>query len=575
MFAFIAIAFLSLPTGESLKGHLPRSTPVSNLDYLCRNAKGLEVCHPISEKQFIQCRTDGPPLEYSCKPGLKFSSLRQECTFAQYGDCLPDLTPEKAGKIKCPSLTRIGNGKFHCSNANRYESLCLLACRPGFKRQGLLALKCILAEGEGRWSGNPGRCVGTGSRKGCSLKDLSVRVTPVECQDCKNSQCKPGAKCLYKCANKGSSGEITLARCKNNLWTFDRESCLPIVCKPLPEVTNGVVTCTDDFSKESVCTLKCSEGSVLQGNLVSSCSNEGEWSGLLGKCSKSCPALVRANGNVRCSNGYLPQSSCQISCEKDHFRSGDRLVTCESSGKWANDLGVCLKEVTCAKIDAPKNGELFCSDSQKILSGNSPYPRGSVCHVSCASGFKLEGSSILKCADSGSWDNEVGACVSKCNKGRPAAPKHGRWECDGGADTTCHLKCSTELATGPSSLSCVNGVWSTAAMPKCEDGKSCSSIMPPHNSYLSCDTKSLRNGTRCSIACKNDFHMSGASSTTCVNGKWHDSLGQCKAKCSRFDLVAPKTGRWDCRGFDELRCQLNCKEGYEAVKKSNVGGVGK
>ena len=213
-------------------------------------------------------------------------------------------------------------------------------------------------------------------------------------------------------------------------------------------------------------------------------------------------------------------------------------------------------------------------------------------------------------------------------QGRPLAPKHGRWDCfDDKSTTTCHLNCTTELSSGlPSSISCVDGVWSNAVMPKCEDGKPCSSLLPPHNSYLSCDTKTLRNGTRsvmpgrvgirtwlqslcvrpsvldfkvwssdptpaglilhysgilnlielfwtfwifwlgrCSINCKSDFHLTGDSATLCVDGKWDKALGSCKAKCSRFDLETPKAGRWDCVGADNFRCELTCKDGYVCV----------
>jgi len=564
MHAFTAIAILSLllPTGDSLSGHLPQSSPVSNFDYLCRNNQGLGVCHPISEKKFIHCVSDGPPLEYSCRPGLKFSSVRQRCAFPQYGDCVPDLTPDKAEKIKCPELKRVEDGKFHCSNAYRYQSLCLLACRPGYKRQGILALKCILAEGEGRWSGKPAKCVSVKHKDGCSLEQLHAKVPTIECQGCKEDHCELGAKCLFKCALEQSRDSISRAVCKNNSWTFEVKACVPVVCRPL-KVTNGAVTCTDNYSKGSTCSVKCHEGSVLQGDAEVSCSDDGKWSDNLGKCTKSCPSLERANGNVRCSDGYLPQSSCQLTCNEDHFRSGDRLATCESSGEWANELGVCLKEVSCSRVETPKNGNLFCSDSQKILHGETQYPRGSVCHVSCNNGFSLNGSAILKCSDSGSWVEKVGVCVSKCNKERLPAPKNGRWECKGQGDLTCHLKCDTELVTKESSVSCIDGVWSMASLPKCDAGKRCSSLTPPHNSYLSCNTQSLRNGTRCSIACKKDFHLSGASSTHCVDGKWHNALGQCKAKCSRFDLEGPSAGRWDCRGFDNLSCKLSCKDGYE------------
>ena len=170
MLVFITVAILSfLHYGHCLSGFINKPKPVANLDYLCRNARGLAVCHPISEKMFVHCAAKGPPLEFSCRAGLKFSSMRQECTFAQYGDCLPDLSPEKAKMVRCPKLRAVDNGKFHCSAGNRYESLCLLACRPGFKRRGILALKCILDEMNGRWSGKPGRCV-RGQAKGCPLK---------------------------------------------------------------------------------------------------------------------------------------------------------------------------------------------------------------------------------------------------------------------------------------------------------------------------------------------------------------------------------------------------------------------
>ena len=73
---------LSFPLSGVEGGHSAEGRVVRQFDYVCGNALGLRVCHPIYDNRFIHCLTS-LPVEYTCKGRFKFSSLRQKCTFPQ------------------------------------------------------------------------------------------------------------------------------------------------------------------------------------------------------------------------------------------------------------------------------------------------------------------------------------------------------------------------------------------------------------------------------------------------------------------------------------------------------------
>ena len=577
VFISIALLFL-LPFGRS-GGSVTKGKPVPQYDYLCRNAVGHKVCHPIFEDRYIQCSNLGKyetPHEFSCKRGLKFSSLRQKCSFAQYGDCLPHLTPEEAALITCPRLLDPPHGKLHCSDDNRYDSLCLLACMPGYTMQGVLAVRCVLAEDHGRWSGEPGHCVK--DPRDNSKDDDAMK--PVQCETLNDvddgkvtctRRSYTDSVCSLRCASGLEVFGRSRATCMGNgKWDHQLGDCRKPVVK-CPVVKGDDVVC-DDVKCDggychvgAACNLKCGKGAITVGRGYATCSESGAWSHKLGHCEKHCAALKRDDATVECTDSFEPRSSCRLNCRSGFHASGDVVASCKPSGEWDVELGSCLKEKTCPKIDAPLLGDLFCSDSVKILPPGAAFKRGTQCFISCEDSYKLKGDSLITCSDSGKWSAPVGTCVSKCDINDLPSTKHGHWVCSGDSNLDCQFQCDSRKTPETSIVSCFSGMWSSFEVPSCAEQKKCPKIEAPEGGSLKCSNKVFQNGTRCNVECDSGYELRGSKTTVCVEGKWHNKLGSCESKCNEGQL-SDKHGKWTCMGRGLLTCELTCEEGYEVVE---------
>jgi len=574
---FIPLALLSIfPMGSSQRGK-----PVPQYDYLCRRAMGLKVCHPINADKYIQCPTSriNDPRELSCRRGLKFSSLRQKCSFAQYGDCLPSVTPEEAALITCPRLLDPPHGKLHCSDQNRYDSLCLLSCVPGHVRQGVLAVRCVLADDEGRWSGEPGHCVKDDARGGAKTS-TEPEPEPVRCDEL-----KPDGEGQITCTRRLYTDSVCTLRCppgleilgharvtcgSNGKWDFDLGKCRKPVIK-CPALSQMHVTCDEAKCDKgychvgTTCSLDCGPTASSVGRVMTTCQESGAWSNELGRCEKSCPALNRDHAAVKCTDSFDPRSSCRLVCNEGFHAAGEEITACQSSGEWDKVLGSCLKEKTCPQITKPSRGDLFCSDSVQLLTAGAPLKRGTLCYVSCGDSFKLKGESMITCTDAGIWSAQVGVCVAKCDTGDLPKVDRGYWSCSGDSNLECRFQCKSRKVPERAKVSCIDGVWTSYSVPSCQEQKKCPKIAAPDHGSLRCSTQILQNGTKCDLECDSGFRLRGSTTTFCVDGIWNEPLGVCESKCNQ-DQIRDDHGSWTCTGRGLLTCELTCDAGYEVIE---------
>ena len=106
----------------------------------------------------------------------------------------------------------------------------------------------------------------------------------------------------------------------------------------------------------------------------------------------------------------------EFSCQEQYRLEGSSRMVCGSGGKWDTSLPSC-KIASCPLIpDIPKARY----QRKEIALGGSVQ-------ISCEPGFKLKGASLLRCQQSGAWDEPYPYCMPLSCPVRRSV-RHGTWQ---------------------------------------------------------------------------------------------------------------------------------------------------
>ncbi|AWP04620.1 putative pappalysin-2 [Scophthalmus maximus] len=141
--------------------------------------------------------------------------------------------------------------------------------------------------------------------------------------DCLASGHDVGSVCRYKCSpgfyvtgsltKKTPRKYFKLACLEGGHW--EETGCEPISCPALPDVFQGMYTCTNSLYYDTVCTLQCSDASE---NSEIRCTKDGEWTAAFAMCSRlqgSCSAPPNLNSvEYSCDQGMDVGAVCYPTC---------------------------------------------------------------------------------------------------------------------------------------------------------------------------------------------------------------------------------------------------------------------
>ncbi|CAH3164729.1 unnamed protein product [Pocillopora meandrina] len=256
---------------------------------------------------------------------------------------------------------------------------------------------------------------------------------------------------------------------------------------------------------------------------------------------------VPSNGSLHpCSN--LPGNTCRFSCDKGYILTGSATRTCQDDGTWTGTQAKCNGRYIKNKsvflifkhsfifVSVINCSKLLVSPGDPLRMSSCGYNFGAQCNFSCPTGYRLNGSSSLKCvaqSDSppGVWDNRLPTCHAITCPSLPI-PKHGQkvgcidpvWE---PYDTHCSFACQAGYSLlGSSVRRCLqNSTWSGVAS-SCQV-VACGPLFPPMNAIISpssCVSGSPY-GQTCRFSCGTlGYVLDGTSSRVCGNnGKWTGS----------------------------------------------------
>uniref|UniRef100_A0A8D0GC18 Sushi, von Willebrand factor type A, EGF and pentraxin domain containing 1 n=1 Tax=Sphenodon punctatus TaxID=8508 RepID=A0A8D0GC18_SPHPU len=119
---------------------------------------------------------------------------------------------------------------------------------------------------------------------------------------------------------------------------------------------------------------------------------------------RTCPKLHSpANGRINCSLGDISYKTvCSVTCDEGYDLEGNSKLTCQGNSQWDGKEPKCV-ELHCPSFLKPKNVTIH-----PTICGQKASKYGTLCHLSCPSGYILSGvGEELRCLTSGRWSEDV------------------------------------------------------------------------------------------------------------------------------------------------------------------------
>uniref|UniRef100_A0A8D2LC99 L-selectin n=1 Tax=Varanus komodoensis TaxID=61221 RepID=A0A8D2LC99_VARKO len=130
-----------------------------------------------------------------------------------------------------------------------------------------------------------------------------------------------------------------------------------------------------------------------------------------------------SHGTLECRHpvrDFSFNSSCHVRCSEGYAPTGLEPVTCTASGNWSAPIPVCegrgTGQVSRHRKPKPANGSLNCSHPVGHFAWNSS------CNFACQEGFLLKGSDKLQCRAAGEWDGREPECEGNAPSPSPFLP---------------------------------------------------------------------------------------------------------------------------------------------------------
>lgn len=313
--------------------------------------------------------------------------------------------------IRCNSLKVPSHASVQCQDPigdSSYGSTCSIQCEKGFDLIGTNFTKC---SSQGNWSH---------ALPVCQAKRCDPMTSPLHgslsCFD-PNGSFSFGSKCVSACEEGFLlNGTADTACTSLGTWSTELPQCLAKTCPILTSPPHGTLSCSDPhgpFSFGSSCITTCEEGFVLNGTADTKCTSVGTWSREVPRClARQCPLLATAphHGWMNCTHPHSPfshGSSCGFGCSTGFLLRGVSTMTCNTSGHWNQDLPTC--QVVQCKAIPTLSSPLSMNCSHTL--GNFSF--GSRCLFTCEEGYSLNGTKGLFCSASGSWSDNLPACIEQ------------------------------------------------------------------------------------------------------------------------------------------------------------------
>ncbi|CAH3021429.1 unnamed protein product, partial [Porites evermanni] len=359
-----------------------------------------------------------------------------------------------------------------------------------------------------------------------------------------------GNKVTFVCPAQYSLEGSHSMTCHEGKWT----STLPVCkasCKDPGRPQNGVQH-GNEFGHNKHISFSCQPGFQMTGSSAAVCIN-GKWSASVPRCIAICPDPgVPANGS-RIGNDFLDGQTVAFRCDQGHTLIGSQVLQCVA-GKWNGVSPKC--KASCPNPIVPSNGRVL--NSRPGLSRH-----GDKVKYACNSGFRLEGSSTIRC-NNGKWKPSAPLCKELCQD--PGIPPNGaRRGNDFRHGKQLGFTCNNGYTLiGSRAITCSGGKWNSAT-PQCK--KTCADPGALQNGRII--GSDFRHGKTVKFLCQFRFTVRGARSITCNDGRWSGKIPVCTAICNHPGT--PRNGAKHGRNFESgSTVNFTCNAGYTLVGSKTI-----
>lgn len=507
----------------------------------------------------------------------------------------------------CPRPSSPANGNVHITGTN-VNSKAFLTCDQGYTPSTGFTT-CI---NSGRW-------------------DIPLTCDPVDCNNLKEPL--DGHIVYSNSTTFNNTAEIVCdggyilvgkmsSICQSDgSWSDTNSTCVPMGCRKLQHLTNGVITLSNSTYVNSTATFSCYYGYTLSGNATSTCQEDG-WDTvppvcsaiecmnpvspahgyvsldngttevndtvtfscfagyhLVGVASTVClinatwhdpaPSCIVKNcsvpsgpigGYVDTHSGLTANATATVICNPGYTLNGNNTIVCTENATWSTLYARCLV-TQCPATAVIEHGKLITSSGNRLVNNSAT--------VSCDSGYVQQGSSTVKCDRNGTWDMSTAECIQR-NCSTPIKPLFGNVKLHNGlsVNSTATVTCDPGFyLNGTEEITCLDsGDWSDNSLA-CLNIE-CNFQNPPEHGKINA-TGSLINDTTF-FFCDSGYYLQGSNTSTCLsNGNWSSPTPLCLSiECPKLNLshgfvvLSNQT-------FYQSKGQLSCKPGY-ILHGSNV-----
>ncbi|KAF6202316.1 hypothetical protein GE061_004714 [Apolygus lucorum] len=369
--------------------------------------------------------THGSVVEYICDPDHWLEPPNRHIL-----TCMRDAKwsddPPSCDLITCPEPEVPEDGYVVGYDFNVHSTI-EYHCDQGRLLKGMTSLTCNT---EGVWDGQPPVCLFIDCGK--------VPPPPYGTVNYVNSTTFLGSEVSYSCSKNyklvGPSERVCL---ESKQWSDAAPRCEEVRCQEPVLAEHAILSVTGNDraygrtlirtaeSSPSVQTYKigalakyrCERGYKIQGDPLSTCEDNGKWSGETPQCifvDCNMPTSPVHGKFALASNATYYGAVVLYECDNNYVLDGFARRLCLDNGTWSAETPSC-KEITCK--DPEKDGAMTAHVST--------FSVGGVAHYSCPKGHNMQGNSTRICQKKGTWSGYIPKCIP-VDCGRPAPIENGR-----------------------------------------------------------------------------------------------------------------------------------------------------
>ncbi|XP_014245415.1 CUB and sushi domain-containing protein 3 [Cimex lectularius] len=349
-------------------------------------------------------------IEYHCEPGhiLRGKSTLQCNTQGEW-----DGEPPNCEYIDCGKLSPIPYGTFSYVNSTTYlGSEVSYGCSRNYKLVGPSHRVC---QENKQWSENTPRCEEIRCPEPILAEHAILSVTGndrlygrtlIKTAETAMSFAtyKIGALVKYRCERGYKIEGDPLSTCEENgKWSGKIPECTFVDCKMPTAPAHGKFTLASNVTYYGAVVLyECEDNFQLDGYARRLCLDNGTWSAETPTCKEVvCKEPEKEGGVTVHVSTFSIGGVAHYSCPKGHDLQGNATRICQKKGTWSGYIPNCIP-VDCGRPPTIENGRVI------IMNDSTTYNSGAEYH--CIPQYQRIGPFLRKCMDDGNWSGDEPRC---------------------------------------------------------------------------------------------------------------------------------------------------------------------